>query len=1220
MSLFNPIRLLAVAALLSMTGLSKAADNMAALWRFEADKFLSSQVAVSSDGVIYTASSSTLYAVDTKGLLQWSYEFPHNLKSSAAISIGSEGTVYLSAENRLMAINPDGSFRWSFVPEGKEDDWDFSGPAIGPDGTLFLGNRLGEVYAVAPDGRLKWKLSFTTNSGVRGWSGNGRYVPAVTSDGTVYFASNDNSLYAINPDGSVKWIYHDLYSNGSILTTSPSVGSEGGIYIGYYGGILHAVNPDGTNRWVYLPSIINEFDWVLPSIVSSNDGTVYYSTTYGKLYAIGKDGKQKWVNSGGAPSAVIGEDGTIYTFSYDYLSAIRPEGSFVWGISLGGSEHYAGNLNMGNDGTIYALTYDGLVAVATESKGVMSAAWSKTFGNAQNASSALYVLPLSDSDGDGLSDEEELSFFDTDPFNPDSDLDGVNDAEEIEKGADPNHSSSYPGINGTLKWSYFTGKQITDETPVLTEGGSLFLASNDKYNNESYMTLLAFTNDGEVKWQNQVETFYENIYVATARDGLIYTSAGNHLEVFSPLGELLWSSELQRQNLNYEATSWPTIDTEGDTFIPTYSGLQKFGSDGEFKWHFECQAMYTSAAALADGSIYASCIDNQLYALNNDGSVKWIVDIDQEDTYYSRRTRSYPALDFKGSVYIGSGDGYLYAIDTSGEIKWTFKTGERISSSPVIAADGTIYVGSNDNHLYAINADGSLKWSYSTGDDIRGAPAIGVDGLIYFGSMDTYFYALSPDGQLLWRYKSGNPIQSSPTIADDGTVYVGSMDGKLYAFYSSSAGLMQSAWPKIGQDTSGSGFLSWAELPEGDVDNDGVMNEQDNCALTANPDQYNNDGDLAGDACDEDDDNDGIDDIADAYPFVSIGEFPDNDGDGAPDTCDVICIASGMQADEDDDNDGMIDKEDFFPFDAKRFRAYTAYGDVNGDGRSDILWRSNRKGWNFLWAMEGLVPTISPINVVPEAAWRMATLSDFDGDGKTDIFWRNELTGENVIYLMDGSGIKTKAPMNFATPGVWELKGSGDFNGDGKGDILWRNTETKNTWAFLMDGDKIAGYSPLLRVANPDFRIIATGNVDGDEDDDVIWINTYRAVFVWLLNDAKMESVYRLTVLHENWVVAGFADLDGDGTDDLITRNEENGLVWVYFLNDGQIREGAQLYQVENLNWQLVHTGDYNGDGKADIFWRNEESGENIVHLMDGATISAKGVLRTLDNSWKAAH
>lgn len=52
-----------------------------------------------------------------------------------------------------------------------------------------------------------------------------------------------------------------------------------------------------------------------------------------------------------------------------------------------------------------------------------------------------------------------------------------------------------------------------------------------------------------------------------------------------------------------------------------------------------------------------------------------------------------------------------------------------------------------------------------------------------------------------------------------------------------------------------------------DLDNDGVLNEVDNCPLVANPSQTDTDGDGEGNACDNDDDSDGRDDWYDCDPL-----------------------------------------------------------------------------------------------------------------------------------------------------------------------------------------------------------------------------------------------------------------------------------------------------------------------------------------------------------------
>ena len=50
----------------------------------------------------------------------------------------------------------------------------------------------------------------------------------------------------------------------------------------------------------------------------------------------------------------------------------------------------------------------------------------------------LEITILPDTDGDGLTDDDETNIYGTDPNDPDSDDDGLDDGEEVAFGSDPN--------------------------------------------------------------------------------------------------------------------------------------------------------------------------------------------------------------------------------------------------------------------------------------------------------------------------------------------------------------------------------------------------------------------------------------------------------------------------------------------------------------------------------------------------------------------------------------------------------------------------------------------------------------------------------------------------------------------------------------------------------------------------------------------------------------
>ena len=69
----------------------------------------------------------------------------------------------------------------------------------------------------------------------------GNSSPAIGSDGTVYIGSNDYKLYAINGKTGVKlW----EFETGFLVISSPAIGPDGTVYVGSWDKKLYAIKTD----------------------------------------------------------------------------------------------------------------------------------------------------------------------------------------------------------------------------------------------------------------------------------------------------------------------------------------------------------------------------------------------------------------------------------------------------------------------------------------------------------------------------------------------------------------------------------------------------------------------------------------------------------------------------------------------------------------------------------------------------------------------------------------------------------------------------------------------------------------------------------------------------------------------------------------------------------------------------------------------------------------
>ena len=251
-------------------------------------------------------------------------------------------------------------------------------------------------------------------------------------------------------------------------------------------------------------------------------------------------------------------------------------------------------------------------------------------------------------------------------------------------------------------------------------------------------------------------------------------------------------------------------------------------------------------------------------------------------------------------------------------------------------------------------------------------------------------------------------------------------------------------------------------------------------------------------------------------------------------------------------------------------------GDLNGDGKDDVLLRHVDGRWMY-YPMNGRTPIESQRGTVAlerSANWQLAGIGDMDGDGKDDVLLRHT-DGRWKGYLMDGKTVLDSGSITgLPTDPVWNVAGLGDLGGDGKTDVVLRHP----------DGQWL--HAPL----------------------DGLTVAPNIAVEPNLTKSAK-------------WSVAGIADLNGDGRDDILLRHEDGR--WHYYPMNGSLSgpgRGSVSGVTQSLDWRLAGLGDLNGDGRDDILLRHVE-GRWTYHPMNGRNVMAGkgGVSLTPNTAWRMA-
>ncbi len=266
------------------------------------------------------------------------------------------------------------------------------------------------------------------------------------------------------------------------------------------------------------------------------------------------------------------------------------------------------------------------------------------------------------------------------------------------------------------------------------------------------------------------------------------------------------------------------------------------------------------------------------------------------------------------------------------------------------------------------------------------------------------------------------------------------------------------------------------------------------------------------------------------------------------------------------------------------FGQVAAVGDLNGDGRNDLVARNPKNGALVLFQGQG-TGKFKKKRLVANWPYQQAIgVGDIDGDRKTDLAGRDSA---GKLWLLAGTGgnaVSAPKPINRKWGAYDVITGMGDLDSDGKADLFVRNASTGQGWVHPGNGK--GGFKrPLGPISGlSGLTSLAAADVAGSGHPDLIGLVNSRIRVAIHQGTRHLGAPIPLGSGFANSdVLLNVGDWDRDGVGDIITRDTSGNLRLHRGLGNDAFAAPTQIgtgFGSVNL---LAAVGDITGDGIPDL-------------------------------------
>lgn len=301
-----------------------------------------------------------------------------------------------------------------------------------------------------------------------------------------------------------------------------------------------------------------------------------------------------------------------------------------------------------------------------------------------------------------------------------------------------------------------------------------------------------------------------------------------------------------------------------------------------------------------------------------------------------------------------------------------------------------------------------------------------------------------------------------------------------------------------------------------------------------------------------------------------------------------------------------------------------AVGDLNGDGKNDLIGRHTATGRLDLFVGGGKGGFgVRSLGNGWGAFTKLVATGDVNSDGHADVMARDR-AGRMWLYPGNGKGQLNGRKQ---VPGTWgaydTIVGFGDYTGDGPADLLVRRVDSRSSYVVPGDGAGGFGFAigPYRQFAGVR-AITSGGNVLGNGSPDVVGRKQGSLLSFAHNGGANLGKPIETNLgLKQASALINAGDFDKDGFGDVITRNSKTGNLYLRQGNGaGKFKAPVLLGKGFGPLREITVLGDLTGDGWPDVVARYGSttyvySGQGAKTLASKSTSSLRGTSATLASS-----